>query len=66
MNKLLKLFCVSEIIGDDIITEDQELKESKWEDARGAVIFWSIAAGIIIFAILPWAVGVIDILRWIF
>jgi hypothetical protein len=40
-----------------------EYKEAKWEDFRGAIIFWLIVAGIVLFGIVPWVVGVIAILR---
>lgn len=68
MKNLIKLLCISgEIIdGDDIIIEDRVKEESKWEEHRGAFIFWSICAGITIFFIIPWLAGVVTLFRWIF
>jgi hypothetical protein len=71
MKKLIKLLCVSEVTDDyEPVTEQQEVKESKWEDYRGAIIFWSIAAFLTIFVIIPWLTGMglwgKLILSWIF
>ena len=71
MKNLIKLLCVSEVTDDyEPVTESKDVNESKWEDYRGPVIFWSIAGFIIVFVFIPWLTGMglwgKLILSWIF
>ena len=63
---LIKLMCISEHTEDYFSSSITKKSKEKWEDYRGALIFWSIAAGITVFLIMPWVIGIFTLLRWIF
>lgn len=49
-----------------ILLEENKQNESWWEENKGAAYAYSLGSIAIVFGLIPWLIGLIMLVKWIF